>query len=271
VLGPAGVRLTLTAAPGTEGRWGLGYVLGILPGGDRLAYHEGANRGWRAGLALPPDRRAGIAVLANGDDGNAPIDAVVQQWLGLAAPNPKRARDRAAVLAILAVAAAAALGLAVRRRTPRSLEAVRKDGRSLARLASGVAEDPLGRGEARPGWSPGGRPVEVIIHLAGTLQPRKPTTYTAANLGTVQATLAALAGSWVQRVVFLSFPTADPRSPNPYLRAKAQAEAALRDSGIPTTILRCHHIYGPPKEPGPMARSLLAGNGRSVTVLGRGR
>jgi hypothetical protein len=45
----------------------------------RLAYHKGANRGWRAGLALLPDRRAGIVVLANGDSGSAPIDAVVQR------------------------------------------------------------------------------------------------------------------------------------------------------------------------------------------------
>jgi len=90
VVRPAGLRVALTAAPGTKGRWGLGYGLGFLPSGDRLAYHEGANRGWRAGLALLPARRAGIVVLANSDDGNAPINAVVQQWLGLAAPNPKR-------------------------------------------------------------------------------------------------------------------------------------------------------------------------------------
>jgi CubicO group peptidase (beta-lactamase class C family) len=81
VLRPAGVRLALTAAPGTEGRWGLGHALGLLPGGDRLAYHEGANRGWRAGLALLPDRRMGIVALANGDAGSALINAVVQQWV----------------------------------------------------------------------------------------------------------------------------------------------------------------------------------------------
>ena len=117
VLSPAGVRLALTAAPATEGRWGLGYGLGLLPGGDWLAYHEGANRGWRAGLALLPDRRAGIVVLANGDDGSTPIDAVVQQWLALATPNQTPARLRTAMLAI--PAAAAAIGLAKRRPTPR--------------------------------------------------------------------------------------------------------------------------------------------------------
>ena len=83
VLSPAGVRLALTAAPATEGRWGLGYGVGLLPSGDRLAYHEGANRGWRAGVALLPDRRAGIAVLANGDAGSSPINAVVQHWTRL--------------------------------------------------------------------------------------------------------------------------------------------------------------------------------------------
>jgi len=119
VLSPASVRLALTAAPATEGRWGLGYGLGLTPSGDRLAYHEGANRGWRAGLALLPDRRTGIAVLANGDDGSGPIDAVVQQWLALATPNQIHARLGTAMLAILAVAAAAALGLAKRRRTQR--------------------------------------------------------------------------------------------------------------------------------------------------------
>jgi CubicO group peptidase (beta-lactamase class C family) len=117
VLSPAGVRLALTAAPATDGRWGLGYGLGLTPSGDRLAYHEGANRGWRAGLALLPDRRAGIAVLANGDDGSAPIDAVVQKWIALTTPNPKHRRLRAAVVVILAVAAVTALGLAARRRT----------------------------------------------------------------------------------------------------------------------------------------------------------
>jgi CubicO group peptidase (beta-lactamase class C family) len=116
VLSPAGVQVALTAAPATDGRWGLGYGLGLTPGGDLLAYHEGANRGWRAGLALLPDRRAGIALLANGDAGSAPIDAVVQQWLALASLNRVHTRLRNALLAFLAVAAA--LGLAVRRRTP---------------------------------------------------------------------------------------------------------------------------------------------------------
>jgi hypothetical protein len=87
VLSPAGVRLLLTAAPSTDGRWGLGYGLGLLRDGARLAYHEGANRGWRAGLALLPDQRAGVVVLANGEGGSIPIDAVVQRWVALTTPS----------------------------------------------------------------------------------------------------------------------------------------------------------------------------------------
>ena len=98
VLSPAGVRLALTAAPASEGRWGLGYGLGLLPGGDRLAYHEGANRGWRAGLALLPDRRAGLVALANADSGAAVIDAVVQRWVAHITARPQRGRRPASVL-----------------------------------------------------------------------------------------------------------------------------------------------------------------------------
>jgi hypothetical protein len=87
VLSQAGVRLAFSAAPATDGRWGLGYGLGLLPGGDLLAYHEGANRPWRAGLALLPDSHAGIVALANGHGGSSPIDAVVQQWVTLAMPS----------------------------------------------------------------------------------------------------------------------------------------------------------------------------------------
>jgi uncharacterized protein YbjT (DUF2867 family) len=50
--------------------------------------------------------------------------------------------------------------------------------------------------------------ADAVVHLAGTLQPRKPNTYRAANLETVLATATALARSPAQRVVYLSFMTA---------------------------------------------------------------
>lgn len=113
------------------------------------------------------------------------------------------------------------------------------------------------------------RDAAAVVHLAGTLQPRRPNTYKAANLDTAQATAAALAGSRAQRVVFLSFVAADEAAANPYLRFKAQAEQALQTTAIPTVVFRTGHIYGPPDSPGPTAQSFLARRGRA-SVLGPG-
>lgn len=112
--------------------------------------------------------------------------------------------------------------------------------------------------------------AQVVVHLAGGLRPRRPDTTTSSNLGTVEETVRALTGSAVERVVFLSFVTADMASPNPYLRSKAQAEQRLQASGVPTVVFRTGHVIGPPDAPGPTARSMVARRGR-VTVLGDGR
>jgi uncharacterized protein YbjT (DUF2867 family) len=111
--------------------------------------------------------------------------------------------------------------------------------------------------------------ADAVVHLAGTLQPRKPNTYRAANLDTALATATALAGSRAQRVVFLSFLTARLDASNSYLRYKAEAEEALRSCGVPAVIFRCDHIYGPPSAPGPTASAFVAKSGR-VTLLGSG-
>jgi uncharacterized protein YbjT (DUF2867 family) len=111
--------------------------------------------------------------------------------------------------------------------------------------------------------------ADAVVHLAGTLQPRKPNTYRAANLDAALATAAALAHSHAQRVVFLSFLTARLDASNSYLRYKAEAEEALRSCGVPAVIFRCDHIYGPPSEPGPTASAFVAKSG-TVTLLGSG-
>jgi NADH dehydrogenase len=111
--------------------------------------------------------------------------------------------------------------------------------------------------------------ADAVVHLAGTLQPRKPNSYRAANLDTALATAAALAQSRTQRVVFLSFITARLDSSNSYLRYKAEAEEALRSSGIPLVVFRCDHIYGPPDDPGPTASAFVAKSGK-VMLLGSG-
>jgi uncharacterized protein YbjT (DUF2867 family) len=127
---------------------------------------------------------------------------------------------------------------------------------------------PLNQGDD---WAAGIQGAEVVVHLAGTLQPKGGSTYESANVGTTEEVAAAARGSGVERIVFLSYPGADPASGNAYLSAKGQAEGVLDECGIPVTILRCVHIYGPPDRPGPMAGSLLRDGNRPVVVPGSGR
>jgi NADH dehydrogenase len=112
--------------------------------------------------------------------------------------------------------------------------------------------------------------ADAVVHLAGTLRPVPPDTYEDANLGTVERTLAALDGSAVERVVFLSYLGARRTSANAYLRAKADAEELLHHCGRDAVVFRCGHVYGPLGEPGPLVASLLAREGRPVWVLGDG-
>ena len=110
-----------------------------------------------------------------------------------------------------------------------------------------------------------------MFHLAGTLRPARGDTYESANLETTRAVADAVRDSRVRRVLFLSYPGADESARNPYLRAKAQAERMLRETGKELVVFRCTHIIGPPEAPGPTARSMVAERGKAVPVLGNGR
>lgn len=137
--------------------------------------------------------------------------------------------------------------------------------RRLAAIPKGVRA--LGRGDDLVAAF---RDASAVVHLAGTLRPEWPCTLEDANLRTVEATVAALDRSSVERVVFLSYVHADTRSHNEYLQAKAEAELLLHHSGRDCVVLRCTHIFGPPDEPGPTVSALLADAGRAVWVLGNG-
>jgi len=127
---------------------------------------------------------------------------------------------------------------------------------------------PIGRGDD---LTHAARDADTLVHLAGSMAPRRPNTFERANVATTRATLRALKGSSVRRVVFLSFPGADPASSNTYLHTKGEAESMLAGTGVPTTVFRCSHIIGPPSEPGPTAIAFLARGDHAVAVLGTGR
>jgi uncharacterized protein YbjT (DUF2867 family) len=127
---------------------------------------------------------------------------------------------------------------------------------------------PLNRGDD---WGAGIASAEAVVHLAGTLQPKGRNTYESANVETTRAVAHAVDGAAVQRIVFLSYVGADPESANAYLRSKGAAEEILERTGVPVTIFRCVHIYGPPDQPGPTAGSFRAKASGPVAVPGTGK
>ena len=127
---------------------------------------------------------------------------------------------------------------------------------------------PLGHGDD---WAGAIGKSDAVIHLAGTLQPKGRNSYDSANVQTTATVVAAARESDVRRLIFLSYVGADTGSPNAYLRSKALAEGLMVESGIPTTIFRCLHIYGPPESPGPTAGAFIARGRRPVTVPGTGK
>jgi CubicO group peptidase (beta-lactamase class C family) len=79
VVSAATITTMTTPGPATGGRYGLGFRLRTLGDDVRMVSHDGANHGWRAIIAAFPERGWGIAVLTNGDNGEAVIDAVIDQ------------------------------------------------------------------------------------------------------------------------------------------------------------------------------------------------
>ena len=109
-----------------------------------------------------------------------------------------------------------------------------------------------------------------VVHLAGNLKPAN-GDYETANLKTTERVAKSISPINCRKLVFLSFHGASINSSNQYLASKAQAEQTLLEAEVPTTILRCSHIIGSPKQPGPTASSLIANSRGVVTVLGNGK
>lgn len=133
---------------------------------------------------------------------------------------------------------------------------------------AGLELVPLGRGED---WGAPIAAADAVVHLAGTLQPRRGESYGEANVETSRTVATAAAAGSPRRIVFLSYVGAARDAGNAYLRSKAEAEELLIAAGVPTTIFRCLHVFGPPERPGPTAGAFIARGDRAVIVPGRGR
>ena len=87
--------------------------------------------------------------------------------------------------------------------------------------------------------------AEVVVHLAGALLPRRGETLLQANVDTTRALVEAATAAGVKACVYLSFPGADPASPNQYLQTKGMAEAIIQQAAFAGAIFRVPMILGP--------------------------
>ncbi|HEX9236097.1 MAG TPA: NAD(P)H-binding protein [Actinomycetota bacterium] len=87
--------------------------------------------------------------------------------------------------------------------------------------------------------------AHTVVHLVGALDLSGERAFVEANLDSVRAAVGASARAGIRRFVLLSYPGADPGSPNPYLRSKGEAERVVRESGLAFAIIRSTHVYGP--------------------------
>jgi CubicO group peptidase (beta-lactamase class C family) len=85
VLPVAMLELMTSAAPATDGRFGLGYAIQPssegFPDGVARVGHDGGNRGWQSFFWVSRDKRDGLVVLTNGSDGWNVSNQVVADWM----------------------------------------------------------------------------------------------------------------------------------------------------------------------------------------------
>ena len=75
--------------------------------------------------------------------------------------------------------------------------------------------------------------------------PRRGRTFAAVDAAGTERLVAAGQAAGVGRLLYLSGAGAAPDAPRHWFRAKWRAETAVRESGIPATIIRPTWIYGP--------------------------
>ncbi|MDE0330450.1 MAG: NAD(P)H-binding protein [Nitrospinae bacterium] len=87
--------------------------------------------------------------------------------------------------------------------------------------------------------------ADCVAHLAGSLVPRAGDSLLGANLLTTKNVAEASKSCGVKSFVYLSFPGADARSENEYLRTKGQAEDVIAENFASGAIFRVPMILGP--------------------------
>jgi NADH dehydrogenase len=111
--------------------------------------------------------------------------------------------------------------------------------------------------------------VDAVVHLAAVTHARNPRAYRAVNATGTRTLLAAARASGVGRFLHVSTRAIDP-SGGAYSRSKADAERAVRESGLSFTIVRLPEVYGAGGREGVDAIVAGARSGRRILVVGDG-
>lgn len=85
---------------------------------------------------------------------------------------------------------------------------------------------------------------DAVVHCAGINREIGNQTYDAVHVRGTQALVEAARSAGVGHISVLSFLRARPDGPTAYHRTKWAAEAIIRDSGIPFTVLKAGVIHG---------------------------
>jgi uncharacterized protein YbjT (DUF2867 family) len=123
-------------------------------------------------------------------------------------------------------------------RSSHAADQLRRQVNGVSRVVQASYEDPGSLDAVFKGAS-------AIIHLAGILVEKPGSTYEQANVVSTRSVVEAAKRGSVQKLVLISATAADETSPNRYYRTKGQAEALLRASGLPYTVLRAPLLLGP--------------------------
>jgi UDP-glucose 4-epimerase len=87
--------------------------------------------------------------------------------------------------------------------------------------------------------------ADAVIHLAGTVSAIHPAQFATGNVAGTRAVLAAAEAAEVRRMVFVSSLAAREPRLSAYGASKAEAEALVRATRLPWTIVRPPAVYGP--------------------------
>ena len=87
--------------------------------------------------------------------------------------------------------------------------------------------------------------ADAVIHVAGLTNTPDPAEFEAANVTGTANVLAAMAGTGVRRLVFVSSLSAREPKLSAYGASKAKAETLVEASGLDWTTVRPPGVYGP--------------------------